>query len=94
MIELFDDWVIIADEYSYALCKRRKSKNTKTGKTQYTPVGYYSGLGEALKRLKGEIAREKLKGGSIRLNEAISVIKEANERVEKLIESEIGRYER
>lgn len=94
MIELFDDYVIIIDEYCYALCKRRKSKNTKTGKTQYTPIGYYSGVCEALKRLKDELVREKLKGDAIRLNEAVSVIKEANERVEALIESEIGKYER
>ena len=93
MIELFDGYKIDVDDYSYALMRETGSVRKDTGKPKNVVIGYYGSLSAALIALKGELVRQKLKNASVRLSEAVDAIKESNERVERLIESEIGKNE-
>lgn len=93
MIELFDGYKIDVDDYSYALMRETGSIRKDTGKPKNVVIGCYGSLSAALIALKGELVRQKLKNASVRLSEAVDAIKESNERVERLIESEIGKNE-
>jgi len=96
MIELFDGYRIIPDECSYMLVKYFGEKVYSDGKLRkhQNIIGYYSTVQNALKALAKELARERLSEAVVGLSGAIEAIDESNKRVEKYIESEIGKYER
>lgn len=87
MIELFDDWVILVGDMDYCLA-RKAGTRIKDGKEtmQFSRVGYFGTIPAALKRLVGELSRERLKGRVCALDEAVRAIRESNARVEKLLE--------
>ena len=87
MIELFDNWVILVDDYNYCLAKY-KGTRTKEDKDEpvYHRVGWYSSLDSALRHLGERIAREKLERSCQSLYEAVQTIKESNARVEELLQ--------
>ena len=95
MIELFDNWRIIPEEHCYSLAKYYGESKDEKGKLrkQQKIYGYYSSVDGALKALARELSRESLSSSVVGLPGAIQAIKESNERVEKYIESEIGKYE-
>ena len=88
MIRLFDDWVILVDDYNYTLAKELGTRtDPKSGKerTDYKRYGYYGSLEKALEALSKEITKEELKSGSRTLGEAVRTIRESNARVESLL---------
>lgn len=95
MIELFDGYRIVPDDYSYKLVKYAGDKVYADGKTRKVQkvIGYFPSVESALKSLAKELAREKVSASVGGLTEAIGAIVESNRRVEKYIESEIGKYE-
>lgn len=96
MIELFDGYRIVTDEYSYMLVKYNGEKTYSDGKTRKDQkvFGYYPTVQGALKALARELARTKISESVGGLTEAVAAFDESNKRVEKYIESEIGKYER
>lgn len=91
MIKLFDDWVIIIDDYNYTLA-RYKGIRMKKGKEEpvYAQVSYFSSLESALNGFRRKLVREKLKASEFDLNEAIRVIKEINEKVSAEIKEAVN----
>ena len=91
MIKLFDDWVIIIDDYNYTLA-RYKGIRTKEGKEEpvYAQVSYFSSLESALNGFRRKLVREKLKASEFDLNEDIRVIKEINEKVSAEIKEAVN----
>ncbi len=87
MIELVDGYYILVDDYSYALVKERGSIDKRTGKKQLYHLGYYGTVEKALQALAKELARNKLKGASVGITEAVNAIRESNQTVEKLLEN-------
>lgn len=89
MIELFDEYYIIIDEYNYALCKGEPKKQIrKDGKVliKHNVKGYYGSLTKALKAFRQELYRDGLKDGISDLVQACTTITEINTRVDKLLE--------
>lgn len=90
MINLFDNWVIEVDSNCYTLKRVIQGKNKKGEETTRDDVrGYYNGLEGALKALGKEMVRDTLRDGSYTLTEALNVVREARETVEKLIEENV-----
>ena len=87
MIELFDNWKIDVDSMSYTL-KKVIPGTSKKGEpiTREDIRGYYGTLEGALKALGKEMVKDELKDGSYTLTDALNVVREAREKVEKLIE--------
>ena len=88
MIKLFDDWVIIPGPCDYALAKNLgevERKSARDAKNKFKYIGYYSDVAGCLKRLGEELTRERLKDGTHTLREAVTIIRESNARVEKLL---------
>lgn len=90
MIRINDDWLIDVDQYNYIIKKdTHKMVKARDGKTMvpgYTTVGYYGSLRKALDALGGEIIRDKLRGGSRTLCEAVQAIRECEAEWKRLVE--------
>lgn len=90
MIRINDDWVVDVDQYNYILKKdmhrEEKSRDGKSMVPVYNAVGYYGSLRKALERLGEETIRDKLRGGSRTLCEALQTIRECTEEWRKLCE--------
>lgn len=93
MIKLFDDWVIEVDSYNYTLAeyKGERKRIDKHGVERMEPLieryGYYRGIGEALKALRGIIVRRSVQNGLLTLSEALRAIEKEDEKVIRMIES-------
>lgn len=88
MIKLFDDWVIVVDDLSYALARDLGARiDSKTGKERKNlkTYGYYGSIAKALKAFSEELVRQELKDNVATLDEAVHVIRESNNKVEKLL---------
>ena len=90
MIRINDDWVVDVDQYNYILKKdmhrEEKSRDGKSMVPVYNTVGYYGSLRKALDALGGEIIRDKLRGGSRTLCEAVQAIRECTDEWRRLVE--------
>lgn len=88
MITLFDDWVILINEYDYCLAKLLGTRTRKDGReeTDYKRYGYYGSISGCLRELMKQLTRESLSGHSSTLPEACKVIDECSQRVERLLE--------
>ena len=90
MIRINDDWVVDVDQYNYILKKdmhrEEKSRDGKGMVPVYNTVGYYGSLRKALDALGGEIIRDKLRGGSRTLCEAVQAIRECEAEWKRLVE--------
>ena len=82
VIDLMDGYVCVADGLSYSLAKR---KMRKEGKVEYEYVAYYGTLQSVLKHLGMELAYNSLKPSQT-LSEAVTAIRDSNERVAKKID--------
>lgn len=91
MIELFGNWKIDVDSMAYTL-KKVVNGTSKKGEpiVREDIKGYYGTFEGALKALGKEIVKDKLKDGPYTLTEALNVVREARETVERLIEQEVG----
>lgn len=87
MIELVDGYYILVDDYSFALAKEKGTLDKRTGKKQFYYLGYYGTVEAALAALARELARNKLKDAHVGITEAVNVIRESNQTVEKLLEN-------
>ena len=87
MIELFDDYVILVNDLDYALARKTKYRNPKTGKIKYDNIGYFGTVQAALERMVDIYTRDVLKDRSLPLSEAVQAIRESHGRVTKLIET-------
>lgn len=88
MITLFDDWVILINEYDYCLAKLLGTRTRKDGReeTEYKRYGYYGSISGCLRELMKQLTRESLAGHSSTLPEACEAIDECSQRVERLLE--------
>lgn len=90
MITLFDNWVIDVDSNCYTLKRVVNGKNKKGESVTRDDIrGYYNSLEGALRALGKEMVRDELRDGSYTLTEALNVVREARETVEKLIEENV-----
>ena len=96
MIELFDGWVIVVDAYNYGLAKKRLSVNSKTGEIEerFDVTAYCASLISALKAFQRKLVRDELKKGTRTLNEALTVIKETEKKLEDFISTNLPNLER
>ena len=87
MIKLFDDWLILVDDYNYCLARSLGERTRKDGKTEmnYKRYGYFKSVSGCLRQLHEEIIRRELKDGSRTLSEALHVVDECTARVENLL---------
>lgn len=93
MIELFDDWVIVIGDNDYQLAKPTGTKTDKrTGKVYPTfkVYGYFGTITEALKRLVEECTRERLKGRTTTLHEALKAFEATREGIAELLKKVEG----
>ena len=89
MIKLVDDWVIDVDERNYILAKDKGVVvDKKTGKEyrNLKSYGFFISITGALKALRDELIRQGVQDGCMTLSEAIRSIKEANSKVDTLLE--------
>lgn len=88
MITLFDDWVILVNEFDYCLAKSLGIRTRKDGKEEalYKRYGYFGSISGCLRELMKQLTRESLAGHSSTLPEACEAIKECSHRVERLLE--------
>lgn len=95
MITLFDDWVILVNQYDYCLARKRGTTTRKNGKTEdvFQRIAYYSSVDGCLERLGREISKEQLKDGSHSLSEAVKAIRESNAKVSKLVKKVLAEME-
>ena len=82
VIELMDGYVCIADPNSYSLARK---KTRKTGAVDYEHIAYYASLQSVLRRMASCLAYDSLKGTQT-LSEAMTAIRDSNERVAKKID--------
>ena len=88
MITLFDDWVILVDDFNYSLARpvgMRKRRDGKGEEINYRRYGYFNGVSGCLRQLHEEIIRRELKDGRHTLAEALQVVSECTARVENLL---------
>ena len=83
MIKLFDDWVILVDEYNYTLAEQRGFR--KDGRPEYKTYGYWGNLEDAIKGFRQQLIRSQLKQRDATLSEALRIIQESNAVIENLI---------
>lgn len=86
MIELFDDYVILVDQYQYAV-GRKCIVNTKDGtqREQIRCLSYHKTLAQALSSLRRYLVRVKLSEGENRLFDALKQAKEIDDKFEEFI---------
>lgn len=82
VIELLDDYVCVADGTSYSLAKR---KTRPTGKVEYDYIAYYGSLQGVLRHLAASLSYDSLRPSQT-LSEALTAIRDSNERVAKKID--------
>ena len=87
MIELWDGYVITADEYQYILGKPKPRANKKTGEIINAVVDatYHRTLAQALTTFHGMKLRECISGDVQTLLGAITASKQIEERIRKLV---------
>lgn len=90
MIELFDGWKIEVDSLAYTLVKEqtyiaKSGKHAGEQTVKRDIRGYYSSFEGALNALGREMVRDGLQDGSHSLTEALNVVRDAREAVEKLL---------
>ncbi len=95
MIELFDGYVVVIDAYNYALGKKRLSVS-KNGdiEERIDYVAYCTSLLSALQAFNRQLVKEELKKGTRTLNEALTVIRETEKKLETFIAENIPEVER
>ena len=91
MITLFDDWVILVDDLNYTLARDMGERTDKDGKVrrERKVYGYYGSLRGVLTALMDKLSADELKDGCRSLCEAVRIITESHDRVEKLIKEVI-----
>lgn len=82
VIDLIGDYVCVADGISYSLAKR---KTRPSGKVEYEYIAYYGALQSVLRHLASVLAYDALRP-SQSLSEAVTAIRDSNERVAKKID--------
>lgn len=87
MIHLLDDYYVSVDGGSYTLLKKVNGK-TKNGEPteRKDVIGYYGSLRHCLKRCASELLESEINGRIVELKEAINMINENVNRLEKLFE--------
>lgn len=78
MIELFDGYYIVSDEYNYILCKGApKTRPGKNGSTiiEHNIKGYFGSVFGAVKAFKQDLYRNEVKSTSRTLSDAIRAFK-------------------
>ena len=86
MIELYDGYCIVVDNYNYSVAKKTTPKKGEAG---YKFISHNSSLSGALNSFRRLVIKEKLKNGSRTLLEALNAIREIDEAFEKFIEENI-----
>lgn len=94
MIRIDKDYVIDVDEAQYTLKQdaHKMSMDKRTGQESpvYYVVGYYRNLENALRGYIRLQTDKRLKGGEYALREALDVIREEREKVERMITEYTG----
>lgn len=89
-IRLDDKYVILVDEYNYALSRIRVKKSGRhEGEEYYTQEKYYHSLADALKGYYGIIVKDALLNGEKTISQALTAISECRDRVVSTIESAV-----
>lgn len=88
MIILYNGYAIANDSIQWIL-EKEKGINKKTGEMRYAPVGYYMILQNALIEFGRRNTRDALQNATIPLKQALNIIKNENERLEKFIRDNI-----
>lgn len=89
MIHLFENYYVSVDDGTYTLLKKVCGK-TKNGEPteRKDVIGYYGSLRHCLKRCASELLESEIEGKIVELKEAINMINENTNRLEKLFERE------
>ena len=88
MIILYNGYAIDNDSVQWIL-EKEKGINKKTGEMRYAPVGHYMSLRNALIDFGRRNTRDALQNATIPLKQALNIIKNENERLEKFIRDNI-----
>ena len=88
MIILYNGYAIANDSISWIL-EKEKGINKKTGEMRYAHVGYFGRLQNALIEFGRRNTRDALQNATIPLKQALNIIKNENERLEKFIRDNI-----
>ena len=95
MIRINEDYIIDVDEAQYTLKQdaHKTSIDKRTGAESpvYYVVGYYRNLENALRGYIRIQTDKRLKGGEYALREALDVIREEREKVERMIAEYTGK---
>ena len=89
MIQLYNDYVILNDDLQWILAKDTGHIDKRNGRTKYDPVGYFSGLRNALEEFRRRNIRTRCKNESLALRDALTVIREEDAKVEEFIRENI-----
>lgn len=89
MIHLLDDYYVKLDDGTYRLFRLVKGK-TKTGQPTETEkiIGYYGTLKNCLKRCASELLEDEIKNKVVELNEAMKVLNNIEQKLERVFERE------
>ena len=86
MIELFDGYYIVIDEYNYAVATKIKRKEKDgTYKDGWKFISFHNSLADALIGFRRILVRKRLKNGCVSLTEALTAVSEIDNKVETFI---------
>ena len=95
MIRINEDYIIDVDEVQYTLKQdaHKTSIDKRTGQESpvYYVIGYYGNLENALRGYIRLQTNKRLKSGEYALREALDVIREEQERLERMITEYTGK---
>ena len=85
MIHLIGNYYAIPNSTGFTLAKD-KGRTDKNGKALYDTEGYCGSFEEVIFLLKRKVVRDRLQNDCMELSEALAVIKETAEEIEKALE--------
>lgn len=86
MIRVIDDYVITADAYGYTLARDTGKIDKKTNTPVMKPISYHGSVRQAVESCRRDYIRRGLQGGEISLSEAVSHMKDMDDKFRKILE--------
>ena len=86
MIRVIDDYVITADAYGYTLARDTGKIDKKTKTPVMKPISYHGSVRQAVESCRRDYSRRGLQGGEISLSEAVSYMKDMDDKFRKILE--------
>lgn len=86
MIRVIDDYVVTADAYGYTLARDTGKIDKKTKTPVLKPISYHGSLRQAVDSCRRDYIRRGLQGGEISLSEAVTRMRDMDNKFKNILE--------